>query len=122
MLFTLLKADATQRIVVGRIDETPDRFGEILDYASSKPYFEKWSNEQLALSNGLSVGNLRAMHGKLAAGVLQKIGFDDAARAIEFDAHVVDDSEWAKVEAGVYRYLSYHSSASVADLSTHSGW
>jgi hypothetical protein len=102
----LLKADAAQRLVYGRIDETPDRVGEVFDYATSKPYFEKWSANAETASGGKSKGNLRAMHGNVAAGIIQDIAFDDAAKAIDFCVHVVDDAEWAKVEAGVYTGFS----------------
>ncbi|MGH9440122.1 MAG: hypothetical protein ACRD22_20165, partial [Terriglobia bacterium] len=42
----LTKVDENTGIVYGRAtEEVPDRSGEIFDYASSKPYFEKWSTE-----------------------------------------------------------------------------
>jgi hypothetical protein len=113
MFIPLRKADAAQRLIWGRIDETPDRAGEVFDYASSKPEFAKWSSAQRAASGGKSCGNLRAMHQPSAAGRLQDIRFDDAAKSIEIVAHVVDDDAWKKVEQGVYtgfspggRYLS----------------
>jgi hypothetical protein len=102
----LRKVDAAQRLVWGRIDETPDRAGEVFDYASSKPEFAKWSSGQRAASGGKSCGNLRAMHGPSAAGLLQDIRFDDAAKSIELVARVVDDDAWRKVEAGVYTGFS----------------
>jgi hypothetical protein len=106
MFIPLRKVDAAQRLVWGRIDETPDRAGEVFDYASSKPEFAKWSAGQRAASGGKSCGNLRAMHGPSAAGRLQDIRFDDAAKSIELVAHVVDDDAWRKVEAGVYTGFS----------------
>ncbi len=113
MFIPLRKADAARRLVWGRIDETPDRAGEVFDYASSKPEFAKWSAAQRKASGGKSCGNLRAMHQPSAAGRLDDIRFDDAAKSIEIVAHVVDDDAWKKVEQGVYtgfspggRYLS----------------
>lgn len=107
MLFIpLTKVDAAQRLVYGRIDETPDRAAEIFDYAGSKPHFEKWSAELHKASGGKSLGNVRAMHGPVSAGVLTAIEFNDAAKAIEFCAHVVDDDSWRKVEAGAYTGFS----------------
>jgi hypothetical protein len=102
----LLKADASQRLVYGRIDETPDRAGEVFDYVSSKPHFEKWSAETQAASDGKSLGNVRGMHSKVAAGKLVSLDFDDAGKAINICAKVVDDAEWQKVEEGVYTGFS----------------
>lgn len=106
MFVPLAKADAAQRLVYGYFDETPDRSGEVFDYASSKPNFEAWSDSFAKATDGKSVGNIRAQHGKVAAGKLEKIAFDDSAKRIEFCARIVDDQEWAKVEAGVYTGFS----------------
>lgn len=106
MFIPLQKADAAQRLVYGRLDETPDRAGDIFDYRTSKPHFERWSEDMRKASEGKSFGNVRAMHGLKAAGKLTAINFDDAARAIELCAQIVDDDEWAKVEAGVYTGFS----------------
>jgi hypothetical protein len=70
MLIPLIKVDQASRIVHGRIDETTDRAGEIFDYASSKPHFEKWSADLAKASDGKSLGNVRVMHQLKAAGVL----------------------------------------------------
>lgn len=106
MFIPLRKVDAAQRLVWGRIDETPDRAGEVFDYASSKPEFAAWSDNQRAASGGKSLGNIRAMHGPQAAGRLEGLRFDDAAKSIELVAHVVDDDAWRKVEEGVYTGFS----------------
>lgn len=106
MFVPLAKADAAQRLVFGYFDETPDRSREIFDYASSKPNFEAWSESFAKATDGLSVGNIRAQHGRIAAGKLEKIAFDDENRRVEFCAKIVDDNEWAKVEAGVYTGFS----------------
>ena len=103
----LTKVDEEQRLVYGRaVDETPDRSGEVFDYATSKANFQKWSDETQAASSGQSLGNLRAMHGKVAAGKLTGIDFDDTAKAIDVVAKVVDDNEWKKVLEGVYTGFS----------------
>lgn len=106
MFIPLRKVDAAQRLVWGRIDETPDRAGEVFDYASSKPEFAAWSDNQRAASAGKSLGNVRAMHGPQAAGRLEGLRFDDAAKSIELVARVVDDDAWRKVEQGVYTGFS----------------
>jgi len=86
--------------------ETPDRSGKIFDYASSKPYFEKWSAETAAASGGKSFGAVRAMHSPIAAGKLTDIAFDDDAKRITVVAKIVDDDEWRKVQEGVYTGFS----------------
>ena len=71
--------------------------GEICDYASTKPYFEAWSAEALKASGGKSLGAVRAMHGRVAAGKLTDIAFDDEDKRILVSARIVDDDEWRKV-------------------------
>lgn len=103
----LVKVDAERRLIYGRaVDESFDRSGEIFDYATSKPLFQKWSEEAARATDGASVGNLRAMHGKVAAGKLTQIDFDDATKTIDVVAKVVDDNEWKKVLEGVYTGFS----------------
>lgn len=113
----LTKVDAEQRLVYGTAAvEQLDKSGEIFDYATSRPLFEKWSSDIEALSlpavqafgeNARSHGNLREMHGKSAAGKLaQPLGFDDVNKTIEVVAKVTDDKAWAKVQDGVYTGFS----------------
>lgn len=107
MFIPLSKVDVEKRLVYGvATAEQPDRSSETCDYAASKPNFEKWSADVHAASGGLSKGNLRAMHGKVAAGKLEEIHFNDAAKQIEICAKVVDDDEWKKVVEGVYTGFS----------------
>jgi hypothetical protein len=107
LFLPLAKVDLDRRLVTGvATAETPDRSGEIFDYASSKPYFEKWSAEAAAASGGKSLGAVRAMHGSVAAGKLTDIAFDDDAKRITVVAKVVDDDEWRKVQEGVYTGFS----------------
>jgi hypothetical protein len=101
------KVDEAQRLVIGRmVQEVADKAEEIFDYASSKPLFQKWSAEVSADSNGLSLGNVRAMHGKVAAGKVTQMDFNDPELAIDVSVKVVDDAEWAKVLEGVYTGFS----------------
>lgn len=101
------KVDEAKRLVFGRIaQEVVDKADEVMDYASSKPHFQKWSEEVAKDTDGKSLGNVRAMHGKVAAGKLTEIHFDDADRAIDVCAKVVDDGEWKKVLEGVYTGFS----------------
>lgn len=103
----LNKVDAAQRLVFGKItQEVVDKSGEVMDYASSRPNFESWSNEIAKATGGKSVGNVRAMHGAVAAGKLTDMVYDDLTKSIEVCAKIVDDNEWAKVEEGVYTGFS----------------
>ena len=107
LFLPLLKVDLDRRLVTGvATAETPDRAGEIFDYASSKPYFEQWSADALAASGGKSFGAVRAMHAPIAAGKLTDIAFDDEGKRITVAAKIVDDDEWRKVQEGVYTGFS----------------
>jgi hypothetical protein len=107
MFIPITKVDAAHRCVYGiATAEKEDRAGEICDYASTKPLYEKWSAEIAKSTRGKSLGNLRAMHGNVAAGKVTKITFNDDAKQIEICAKVVDDAEWAKVLEGVYTGFS----------------
>ncbi|WP_374545006.1 hypothetical protein [Rhodoblastus sp.] len=100
----LRKADAARRLIYGYATaELPDKAGEICDYASTKPFYEQWSAGCAKASDGKSFGNLRAMHGKIAAGKVTSIAFNDDAKRIEIAAKIVDDDEWRKIEEGVIR-------------------
>ena len=56
---------------------------------------------------GKNLGNVRAQHDmKKSAGHLIEIAFDDDAKSISFVAHITDDQEWQKVEAGTYTGFS----------------
>jgi hypothetical protein len=107
MFIPIIKVDAAQRLVYGLATaEAEDRAGEICDYASTKPNYEKWSAEIAKSTNGKSLGNVRAMHGAVAAGKVTKINFNDADKQIEICAKVIDDAEWEKVAEGVYTGFS----------------
>jgi hypothetical protein len=103
----ITKIDAAQRLVYGVVTaEKPDVSGEVCDYASTKPHYQKWSHNFASATDGKSLGNLRAMHGNVAAGKLVEIAFNDGQKRIEICGKVVDDAEWAKVEQGVYTGFS----------------
>lgn len=107
MFAQIRKVDEQKRLVFGRLaEEAVDKADEIMDYASSKPFFQKWSEEVAKATDGASVGNLRAMHGKVAAGKFVQMDFNDAEKAIDVCAKVVDDNEWKKVLEGVYTGFS----------------
>ena len=109
MLFIPLeKIDIKQRLVYGTIAaEEADGAGEILDYASAKQAFQKWSDKAVKLSGGKSYGNVRSMHNRTAAGkVAQPLHFDDELKKISACVYVADDAEWAKVQEGVFTGFS----------------
>lgn len=101
------KVDVENRLVFGRAaQEHPDKSGEIMDYESSKPNFQRWSDLSKDATNGASFGNVRAMHGKVAAGKLTDLQFNDDEMAIDVCAKIVDNNEWQKVLEGVYTGFS----------------
>lgn len=104
----ITKVDEAKRLVFARaVQEVPDKVDEIFDYAGSKPYFEEWSKMIFDASNGKSYGNVRAMHGKSAAGrVAEPLTFNDAEKAIDVCVHVSDDQDWRKAMDGTYTGLS----------------
>ena len=103
----ITKVDEATGKVYGRaVQEVLDRSGEIFDYESSKPNFAKWSQDMAKATDGKSVGNVRAMHGKVAAGKLTEITFADAEKAIDVCAEIVDPIEREKCLKGVYSGFS----------------
>lgn len=107
MFARITKVDEERREVTGRAaQETIDRDGEIFDFDSSVPNFQKWSAECFADSRGLSRGNIRAMHGNVAAGVVKNIDFNQTEKAIDIVAKITDDAEWNKILTGTYQGFS----------------
>lgn len=107
IFFQLQKVDEKTGIVSGRaVEEVLDHAGEIFDYAKSKPHFEAWSANIAKATDGKSAGNVRAMHGKVSAGILKDIQFVDAEKAIDVTALINDPVEKAKLIAGNYTGFS----------------
>lgn len=103
----ITKVDEETRTVTGRAaQEVVDRDNEIFDYISSKPEFMRWSAEVSADTAGKSLGNVRSMHGNIAAGKLTSIDFNDVEKAIDVSAKIIDDNEWDKVMEGVHTGFS----------------
>lgn len=103
----ITKVDEAKRLVIGRAaQEFPDKADEVMDYETSKPEFEEWSNHIEQLSGGKSKGNIRSMHGKIAAGIIKDMTFADDDKAVDIVAHIVDENEWNKVVKGVYTGFS----------------
>lgn len=107
LFIPITKIDAAKRLVYGvATAEQPDIAKEICDYATTKPLYQVWSEGFSKVTDGKSLGNLRVMHGNVAAGKLTDIAFNDDAKKIEICAKVVDDAEWNKVQEGVYTGFS----------------
>lgn len=107
LFIPITKIDAAKRLVFGLATaEKRDASNEVCDYATTKPLYEKWSGDIAKVTDGKSLGNVRAMHGPVAAGKVTTIAFNDAHKQIEICAKVVDDKEWIKVEEGVYTGFS----------------
>ena len=87
-------------------DETIDKARERMHYETSKPHFMAWADEFSKATEGKSVGNLRSMHGKNAAGCLKAIEYNDDAHQIIVRGLVVDDNDRKKMAAGVYTGVS----------------
>lgn len=103
----LVKVDVEKREVYGYAAiEEPDESGEIMDYASSKPYFSKWSDGARTRSGGKSLGNVREMHNPVAAGKVVHLEFDDRGKGFYIGAKVSDEGVWRKVLDGVYTGFS----------------
>jgi hypothetical protein len=107
MFIPIVKIDQARRLVYGiATEEVEDSSGETCHYDTTKPLYEKWSETMEKDTGGKSLGNLRAMHGPVAAGKITQINFNDEAKQIEICAKVVDDAEWIKVQEGVYSGFS----------------
>jgi hypothetical protein len=87
--------------------EEVDFQNEIMDYATSKPNFQKWNANFSEATGGRSVGNLRGQHDpKIAAGKFVSMSYDDEKLTIPVIAKVVDPIEQNKVREGVYTSFS----------------
>jgi len=107
LFIPLSKVDLEKREVWGwAAEEAPDKSKEIMDYAASKPRFLSWSDAIQKASGGKSRGNVRAMHNTVAAGKVIHLDPRDDVKKVWVGVKVVDDSEWAKVQEGVYTGFS----------------
>jgi hypothetical protein len=103
----IFKVDSVKHEVWGRAtQEIRDAVNEKMDFVSSVPYFQKWSEETRKRSQGKSLGNVRAMHQPIAAGVLLQMDIKPVEKAVDVGIHVTDPVEWTKCETGTYTGLS----------------
>lgn len=87
-------------------DQSIDKAKERFHYETSKPHFQKWSENIAKATDGKSFGNVRSMHGKNAAGKLTGIEFDDNEMAIKVAGMIVDPVDKTKMSSGVYTGVS----------------
>lgn len=100
----LYKRDEERRLVWGRATrEELDKSNEIMDYASSKPNFEAWSNDFATRTGGKSYGNCRLQHDSHTAigKIVEPLSFNDDDKAIDICVKVVDDKAWELVKSSV---------------------
>lgn len=102
IFFRLTKFDEIKGEVTGiATAELPDQTGEICDYETTKPFYQKWSDRVSKATKGKSLGNVREMHSNIAAGKIIDLVFDDVAKTIVITAKVVDPVSLNKVREGV---------------------
>lgn len=115
LFLPIQKIDSTdgRRLVFVRTTDGKaiDNQDEILDYTSSKPHIQAWSDDMARRSSGVNKGNVRTMHPKtgdrIAAGHLADIQFDDALEVIDGWIKVSDDNDWQKVLDKTYTGVSW---------------
>lgn len=100
------QSDGTLMVWGRATEEIPDSDGEIMDYESSVPFWQKSIQQYQDLSSGRALMPLRAMHQPIAAGKVVEVDFKPEAKAIDVAAHVVDVNEVKKVKEHVYNGLS----------------
>lgn len=103
----IVKVDEEKREVYGYASiEERDHTDEVMDYASSKPFFSEWSEQTRKRSGGKSLGNIRAMHSNIAAGKAISFKADDAKKGFYLGAKITNPAEWDQVKEGVYTGFS----------------
>lgn len=109
MSIPLFKIDEEQKLVYGRAtQEVIDKANEVMDYESSKPMFEKWSNDFATRTNGKSYGNIRIQHDSKRVGgkIAEPLVFNDIDKAIDICVKVNDDNLFSQIKDGVYTGFS----------------
>ncbi len=110
LFFKLTKVDEARRLVYGRAtEEIIDGAKEIMDYKSSKPLFEKWSQEALKRTQAAvdtfgkeaqSLGNIRVQHTDEIGGKAIELNFRDDEKAIDIGTYCGNDRAWEMIKSG----------------------
>lgn len=82
--------------------EVLDADGEIVDFEASKAAFSEWSDYFQKATDGESFGNIRSMHGNIAAGKAVAWWPDEEHKAIMLRSHIIDPTEAKKCIEKVY--------------------
>ncbi|HWJ39872.1 MAG TPA: hypothetical protein VNT29_02010 [Candidatus Limnocylindrales bacterium] len=90
--------------------EEVDDTGEVMDWETSIPHFKSWNRafaEKTAnAEGGISVGNLRIMHQRIAAGKFVAMDYDEDAKKVLVTAKVTNEAEKKNVREGIYTAFS----------------
>jgi len=102
----LTKVDLNTHEVWGRATaQQKDLARETMHYDTSKPNFQKWSQDAMDRTailgpEGVSLGNIRQMHQPIAAGKAIAIDYNDMDKAIDIGTVCTDDPTWEKIRTG----------------------
>jgi hypothetical protein len=90
--------------------EEVDDAGEVMDWETSIPHFKAWNRnfaEKTAnAEGGVSVGNLRIMHQRIAAGKFVAMDYDEDAKQVLVTAKCTNEAEKKNVREGIYTAFS----------------
>lgn len=107
MFIPITKIDTARHQVWGwGMIEKPDHSGEVLDWATTKPHVQAWSDAVQKRSMGKSLGNVRTDHKVSSTGRLVALELNDKERGAWVGAEIVDPVEWEKCEKGVLNSFS----------------
>lgn len=97
----LQRVDDEARMVYGVfVSDTP-----VQEYGDTQVVLD-WEATRVAVDAWRAWGNIREMHGLVAAGVAREIDLDEEHHVGRVGAYIVDDPAWKKVKAGVYKGYS----------------
>jgi hypothetical protein len=102
------QADGTLHVYGLVTEEKPDLDNEVCDYATTKPLYEKRTQERAELTSKIEgmTPSLMAMRGQhdvhQAIGAGRSIVCDDTAKAIKMGFHIVDSEAVKKWRGGVF--------------------
>ena len=98
--------DGTLTVFGRATQEVRDSSNEVMDYATSVPFFKERSTENSIRSSGQNLMPLRSMHQNNAAGKVVQFDYLGDEKAIDIATLVVDPIDVLKVKTGVYTGFS----------------
>jgi hypothetical protein len=85
---------------------TPDKEGEMLNYAAAKKNIQAWSDEAANATakagQDLSLGNIRLQHTLTMGGKATKLDFDDAAKTVRLGSVPLNDEVGKQLKQGFF--------------------